>query len=77
MRASDWSNVDSASVTGGRWSPQLAVTFVDPDRLRPAPDPWQLAAAFRRGRYRIVVPLGGSRADVARLAEGLAATPQR
>jgi hypothetical protein len=69
----DWSDIARFSIGRRRWPPYLEVEPVDPDRVRPAPNRWELAAGTRGDRYRLRVELGGDRAIRARLQAELAA----
>ncbi|GAA3453578.1 hypothetical protein [Dactylosporangium matsuzakiense] len=72
-RALAWADIETATVTGGRLSPRLVVVPADPDGSVDASGARRRAAAPSRTRLPIVVPLGGSRTELARLRTGLAA----
>ncbi|MEV0902685.1 hypothetical protein [Actinoplanes sp. NPDC049802] len=57
-----WPDIATCTIARRQFLPHLLVEVPDPDRIRPAPNRWQRAAATRDGRYRLAVALGGSRA---------------
>jgi hypothetical protein len=67
----DWPDIAGFTFNRRRLVPQLLVEPTDPERVKPAPNPWQRAAATRRDGYRLRVSLGGDRAARARLREEL------
>jgi hypothetical protein len=69
----DWADIAGFTLRHRHLLPQLTVTPTDPERVRPAPNPWQRAAATHGDGYQLRVALGGDRAARARLREELTA----